>query len=266
MQTIGYLGPDGSYSHLAAKKLMPCAFLRAYIGFPQVFQSLISGETDAIAVPIENTLNGGVLQNLDLLQSTEGVCAVKKLTVKIDHRLATLKGADGSKIKRVYSHSQALDQCAKYLAENFPSAQLLPVQSTSASLDMIKTEEDAGIAGAHNLREGLVLSDKNIADVDNNFTHFLLVTRGEVPKETKSEHIFFSVTLNNRSGALFSLLQVVAAHELNMTKIESRPIKNAPDEYRFFIEVEGDYSADGVKNALEAIKKASNSFKLLGCY
>ena len=266
MQTIGYLGPEGSYSQLAAHRMCPEAKLCAYTGFPQVFQSLVSGSSDAIAVPIENTLNGGVLQNLDLLQSTEGVCAVRKLTVKIDHRLVTLKGADADKIKRIYSHGQALEQCAKYLAENFPSARLVPVQSTSASLDMIKTEEDAGIAGAHNVRDGLVLSDKNIADADNNFTHFLLVKRGEVPPETQSEHIFFCVTLDNRSGTLLSLLQVVSGHALNMTKIQSRPVKNAPDEYRFFIEVEGDYSADAVKNALEAIKKASNSFKLLGCY
>lgn len=266
MQKIGYLGPEGSYSQLAAHRTCPDAKLCAYTGFPQVFQSLVDGETDAIAVPIENTLNGGVLQNLDLLQSTEGVCAVRKLTVKIDHRLVTLKGADAAEIKRVYSHSQALEQCAKYLAENFPSAQLVPVQSTSASLDMVKTEEDAGIAGAHNVREGLVLSDKNIADADNNFTHFLLLKRGEVPHDMKSEHIFFSVTLNNRSGALFSLLQVVSEHNLNMTKIESRPVKQAPDEYRFFIETEGDYSADAVKSALEDIKNAANSFKLLGCY
>lgn len=266
MQTIGYLGPEGSYSHLAAHRMCLEAKLCAYTGFPQVFQSLVSGSSDAIAVPIENTLNGGVLQNLDLLQSTEGVYAARKLSVKIDHRLATLKGADADKIKRIYSHSQALEQCSGYLAKRFPDARLFPVQSTSASLDMIKTEEDAGIAGAHNVREGLVLSDENIADADNNFTHFLLIKRGEVPPQTKSGHIFFCVTLDNRSGTLFSLLQVVSAHALNMTKIESRPIKNAPDEYRFFIEVEGDYSADAVKNALEAIKKASNSFKLLGCY
>ncbi len=265
MQT-GYLGPEGSYSHIAAKKMRPDGNFRPYESFPLVFSSLVSGQSDFIVIPIENTLNGGVLQNLDLLQSTDGVCAVEKCTVKIEHRLATLKGAKSGNIKRIYSHSQALEQCADYLFKNFPSARLIPVQSTSASLEMLKTEEDAGIVGAHSVRQGITLSENNIADEDSNFTHFLLIKRGEVEKSKSSRYVFFSVTLDNRSGALLALLQVVSEHNLNMTKIESRPIKNAPDEYRFFIEAEGDYSADAVKDAIEAIKRASNSFKLLGCY
>lgn len=266
MEKIGYLGPEGSYSRIAAEKIKPNAELLAYGSFPQVFASLISGATDGIVVPIENTLNGGVLQNIDLLQSTEGAFATKECVIKIDHRLATLKGADVKKIKRIYSHPQALEQCARFLSENFPSARLIPVASTSASLENIKTEEDAGIAGAHTEREGLVLSENNIADEDSNFTHFLLIKRTRIAEDDISRKIYFSVTCANRSGALLNLLSRISHHGLNMTKIESRPVKNVPDEYRFFIEIEGDYSQKTVKAALSDIENTANSFKLLGCY
>lgn len=266
MENIGYLGPEGSYSSIAAAQMKPDAKLCAYQSFPKVFLSLISKQTDAIVVPIENTLNGGVLQNIDLLQSTDGIYATEECVIKIDHRLAFLKGADKSRIKRIYSHSQALEQCAKYLSENFPSATLVPTESTAASLEKIQTEEDAGIVGSHTKKEGIVLSESNIADEDSNFTHFLLIRRAKISDNAHSRKIYFSVTCANRSGALIELLACVSKYGLNMTRIESRPIKNAPDEYRFFLEIEGDYSDRNVKNALSEIENAANSFKLLGCY
>lgn len=265
MELIGYLGPEGSYSHIAAKSMRPEAVLKAYSGFPQVFSSLFS-ETDGIVVPIENSLNGGVMQNIDLLQSTDGVHAVEEVRIKIDHRLVTLDGADLKDIKTIYSHSQALEQCSKYLAENFPKARLVSVNSTAASLEMVKEKCDAAVAGAHVKRAGLTVSQDNIADEHNNFTRFLLVKRGEIPENSPSRKIYFSVTCPNRSGALLSLLGEIARLKFNMTKIESRPVKDVPDEYRFFIEVEGDYSKKSVKLALNEVRAAANSFKLLGCY
>ena len=171
MEKIGYLGPEGSYSNVAALKMCPSAELYAYPSFPRVMASLTTGHTDGIVLPIENSINGGVLQNMDLLQSADGVCAVREAVIKIDHRLATLKGADVKKITRVYSHPQALEQCAVYLAENFPFAELIPVRSTSAGIACISCDTDAGIVGAHVVNENLWLSEKNIADEDNNYTH-----------------------------------------------------------------------------------------------
>lgn len=266
MEKIGYLGPEGSYSSLAAARLRPNAVLKDYQSFPLVFASLVNGETDGIAVPIENSLNGGVLQNMDLLQATDGVYAAAETTIKIDHRLAYLKGADLRGITRIYSHSQALAQCADFLYENFPSASLIHTPSTAASLSMVKTLSDACIVGAHTEKEGFELSSENIADADNNHTRFLLIKRGEVPENARSQRIYFSVTSLNKSGALLSLLQIVSDHGLNMTKIESRPVKTAAEEYRFFIEIEGDYSSQEVKDALAHVRSSAKSFKLLGAY
>ncbi|MDE6597904.1 MAG: hypothetical protein K2K60_04625 [Clostridia bacterium] len=266
MEKTGYLGPEGSYSHIAAQTMRTDDKLLSYASFPLVFSALAAGEVDSIVIPIENTLNGGVLQNIDLLQSTQNILAVDEKRIKIDHRLATLNGSDIKNIKRVYSHKQALGQCAKYLAENLPNAKLIETPSTAASLNLLQTKEDACIVGAHTKVEGITLSDKNVADEDNNFTHFLRIVRGAAKEGMQSKRVYFSVTCNNRSGALLSLLQPIYAHGLNMTKIESRPIKDRPDEYVFFIEAEGNYSSPEMQGAISEIKKVANSFKILGCY
>lgn len=263
---IGYLGPVGSYSGLAAEKAFPEAELLPYQSFQSVFQSLKSFETDGIAIPIENSLNGGVLQNMDLLQSADGVYAEREISVKIDHRLAYKTGADLKKLERVYSHAQALNQCSNYLFKNFPTARLISASSTAASLDMVKDDREACIVGAHIKREGVTLSEECISDFKENFTRFLIVKRGSVPERSASRRIYFSVVALNKSGALFKLLQIIYLHGLNMTKIESRPAKTGNEEYRFFIEIEGDYSKDEVKNALADVENSSLSFKLLGAY
>ena len=262
----GYLGPEGSYSYLAAKKMTPQGVLTAYDSFPLVFRALVSGEADCIVIPIENSLNGEVTQNIDLLQSTPDIIAVEECTVKIEHRLATLKGADITGIKRIYSHRQALDQCAEYLFKNFPLAELVAAPSTSASLEMVKTEEDACIVGAHTKREGIALSDESISDYPENSTHFLKVVRGSADENRHTGKIYFSVTCPNVSGGLIKLLQRVAAHGMNMTKLQSRPVKEAVDEFRFFIEIECDYSKPDIKRAVEDIRGSALSFKLLGTY
>lgn len=261
-----YLGPEGSYSHLAATKMTPAAALFACANFRAVIKAVESGDCDCAVIPIENTLNGGVLQNIDLLQAAEGLVAVEETTLQLDHRLATLTGAKYSGISRIYSHEQPLAQCAEYLARNFPEAQLIATPSTAASLDLVKSFSDAAIVGAHVKREGIILSDGNIADGKNNFTHFLLIKRGSLDAGKRSSKIYFSVTCTHRAGALLDILEPMRAGGLNMTKIQSRPIKDKAGEYRFFIEVEGDYAESSVKNVLDWVKNSTNSFKLLGAY
>lgn len=262
----GYLGPEGSYSYLAAKKMTPEGVLKAFDSFPLVFRALTDGEVDCIVIPIENSLNGEVTQNIDLMQSTPDIIAVEECAIKIEHRLATLKGADIKGIKRIYSHRQAIEQCAEYIFENFPLAELIPAPSTSASLEMLKTGEDACIVGAHTKRAGIVLSENSISDYPENSTRFLKVVRGGADGNGRTAKIYFSVTCPNVSGGLIKLLQRVAEHGMNMTKLQSRPVKEAVDEFRFFIEIECDYSKPETKRAVADIEGAALSFKLLGTY
>ncbi|MDE7163552.1 MAG: ACT domain-containing protein [Clostridia bacterium] len=263
---VGYLGPDGTYSFLAAKKLCPQADLTAYSSFFVVFKALEDGVVNGIVVPVENTVNGAVTQVLDLLQESENICATAACAVKVDHRLATCEGADLSKIERVYSHSQALAQCSRFLVNNLPQAKLIETSSTAESLDKIKSAEDAGIVGSHCQRKSVALSDYSVSDEEKNYTQFLYARKGAPADDAFSDRIFFSVTCRHRVGALVELLSILRESSINMTEIESRPIKNRTGEFRFFIEVEGNYADPGIKRALKKIETEANSYKLLGCY
>ena len=122
VEKVACLGPEGSYSELAAKVMRPKSRVLLCEDFPSVFAALTSGEADCAVVPIENTIQGGVLQNLDLMQKSADLYAVKEYILPIDHRLAMREGASLSDIKKVFSHQQALSQCSDFLNEKLPMA------------------------------------------------------------------------------------------------------------------------------------------------
>lgn len=266
MDKVAYLGPEGSYSGIAAERFRPQAEYLGYSSFSLVIKALKEGECNLAVLPIENSLNGGVNQNIDLLQSTDGLIAFEELSVEIDHRLAIRSGADMTKIERIFSHRQALEQCGEYLFKHFPGAKLMGAPSTAAGLDMLESDTDACIVGAHTKREGITLLPYNIADEKANFTRFLLIKNGGVEDCNPSQKVYFSATCKHRPGELLGLLSIVAEGGLNMTRIESRPIKDKPGDYRFFIEVEGDCFSESVQDVLGKVEKASDSFKILGAY
>ena len=192
---IAFLGPEGSYSHVAAQMFLEtetsgknggCNFDECipFRNLTEVVEAVQARRVEAAVLPIENSLQGGVLQAMDLLQAAENVYAVKEIVIRVDHRLVYKKGVEFSQIGRVYSHKQALAQCTEFLQKQMPFAALRETESTGFGL--AKAVEDASgksaaIVGAHtkNLRDGFVMSEASIADEKNNFTHFLLVKKGE---------------------------------------------------------------------------------------
>ena len=279
---IAFLGPEGSYSHLAAKLFLQteanpnkrvgewdeCVPFR---NFPEVLDAVSTGKVDAAAIPIENSLQGGVSQNLDLLWDADDLYAMKEKVVQIEHRLVYKEGMSFSQIGRVYSHRQALDQCANFLIREMPFAALRETESTGFGLSRAMEDEtgkSAAIVGAHteNLRAGFVMGSECISDEKNNFTHFLLIKKGAACLPKNSEKIFFSVVGPHRPGGLLGLLQVISQYGVNMTKIESRPVKNRPGDYRFFIEAEADIGSNETKAMLAAIEERALEWKLLGAY
>lgn len=264
MVRVSCLGPTGSYSELAAKKFSPCGEIVLCRDFKEVIEKLENGETDHAVIPIENSIQGGVLKNLDLLEQSE-VFADRELVLPIDHRLAVKKGTALDQIKRVYSHEQAIGQCGEYLRARLPEAQCIFTSSTAESLSKIDGES-AGIIGSHIQAEGIVLSSENIADEKKNFTRFLRLTRRGNQLETHSCMIFLCAVCKHKPGTLLSLLNVFAECGHNLTRIESRPIKNVFGEYRFFIELEGDIADRGVKEMLEHARAECKQFRILGAY
>ena len=265
MERIGCLGPAGSYSEAAVKKMCPESEAVLCRSFSESVALLCGGEVSAVVLPIENTIQGGVRQNLDLLQSAEELYAVAEYLLPIDHRLARKAGVKDGEISRVFSHEQALAQCSEYLRQHFPNADLVSTLSTAESLSLLDGHS-AGIVGSHVRADGIILSEENISDEKRNFTHFLLVKRGKenIPEHTSK--IFVCAVLAHRSGSLCEFLRTVASFGLNLTKIESRPIKDIPGEYRFFIEFEGDYASGKIQSALHQAEKDCRSLRLLGAY
>ena len=279
---IAFLGPEGSYSHLAAKEFLKteatggqptvnwdeCVPFR---NFPEVLSAVENGRVDAAAIPIENSLQGGVSQNLDLLQAATELYAVKELIIRIEHRLVYKEGTPLSQIGRIYSHRQALDQCAGFLSKEMPFAAMRETESTGFGIARAMEDEtgkSAAIAGAHteNLRSGFVLGKACISDEVNNFTQFLLIKKGKDNLPQNSQKLFFSIVGPHRPGGLLGLLEVIAHYGVNMTKIESRPVKDRPGEYRFFIEAEFGASKEEAENMLSAIRENALECKLLGAY
>ena len=258
------LGPAGSYSELAAHTLCPQAHILFFPTFPAVFDALEEGRADAAVIPIENSIHGGVLQNLDLLEVRAAV-AVAEVRLRIDHRLATRQGVRLSEITRVYSHEQAIGQCARFLDEYLPHAERIFTDSTAKSLALLD-EHSAGIVGAHTRAEGVCLSPENIADEKNNFTQFFLLRRRTDGMPERGKTVFFAAVCEHRPGSLLGLLTCFAARGINLTRIESRPIPSVPGEYRFFIEIDGDISSPCVREALAQARSACRTFRILGVY
>lgn len=267
---ISYLGPDGSYSSVAAEKLLPEGFEKAR-GLPcksfySVVQALLGGDAEFAVLPVENTLQGAVTQNLDLLYAHPELVAVREYVMKIDHRLIAKEGTKLSEIRRLYSHEQAILQCGRFISRELPQAEIVYTDSTMQSVSRIRGVGDAGIVGSHVRAEGLAFIGENIADEPKNFTHFLLIVKGEERLPAHSSLVYFAATCSHEPGALLKMLQILSVYDLNMTKIESRPIKNSPGEYCFFIEFKGDIAEKNVRFALNRLSEYTKNFKLLGCY
>lgn len=265
---IGCLGPKGSYSCLAVKELSPEAEVITYVNFPSVVRAILSGEVDEAVLPIENTLQGGVLQNMDLLAIEKDLFAVKEYALPIDHRLVYKSGTKVEDITRVYSHAQAIGQCSVFLSETLKKAKAIPVESTTKGLSMIETATDSAIVGGHLVKDlkGFDVYPEPVADEKVNFTRFFLVKKGRENLLGHSKKIYFMAELPDRPGALYALLGVIERHGLNMNKIESRPIKDRVGEYRFFIEIEGDHASKEIKDVLFVIERECAGFKLIGAY
>ncbi len=262
---VSCLGPEGSYSELAAKKFFDgnSEILLAR-NFSDVVEKLVCGEADTAVIPIENSIRGGVLQNLDLLERCD-VFAVEESVLPIDHRLAMKKGVSFSDIKRIYSHEQAIGQCLGFLNRCLPRAQCIFTASTAESLKKIDSES-AGIVGAHVKAGGIVLSRENIADEKKNYTRFLRLVRGCEQPKAHSKMIFLCAVCEHQPGSLLHLLQIFARYGRNLTRIESRPMKGVFGEYRFFIELEGDILDAEIQEMLEAARSDCRQFRVLGAY
>jgi len=273
---IAFQGERGAFSQEAARKLagpnvnaMPC------VRFEELFQNLKEGRASGAIVPIENTLAGSVHENYDHLVSYE-LPIVAETSVRIVHNLMAPKGVPFSRIRRVYSHPVALNQCLDFFAAN-PQIERIPFYDTAGSVKMVMEEgltDAGGIASAVAAEiYGARILRRSIESDRQNFTRFFLLRTPEYARRHpvdapphgvwKTSLVF---TTKNVPGALFRALSAFALRDLSLTKIESRPLRGKPWEYLFYLDFLGRADTPNAQNALNHLREIADFMRVLGCY
>lgn len=263
---VGYLGPEGTFTHEASlQHFGGSAELKPESSLTDIFRSVEQGELDYGVVPVENSLEGVVSETLDLLLETPlKICA--EIVLPISHSLFSPK-KELNEIRKVFSHPIALAQCRRWLAESLPNAVRISTESTAAAVQRIlKEKASAAIAGplAGKIHQMEPLY-QNIQDRSDDFTRFLVLGREEAVR-TKNDKTTLILSLKNRPGALWKVLQPFAKRRINLTKIESRPAKDEPWSYLFFIDCEGNAQDPPLSKALEEVEEFCRFVKRLGSY
>ena len=263
---VAYLGPEWTYSHLAALSLY--GHSARYLASPSmedVFDNLLKAKAHVAVVPIENSLQGGVGHTLDLLYERD-VNVVRECYLEIAHYLCSNSDAIED-VKRLYGHPQALEQCRRWIFENLRQAELFECSSSAqAALLASKDASTAAICNLHTaLQHGLRALAERIEDHPENTTRFFVLGNHFNPQTGKDKtSILFAIA--DQPGALHSALKGFARFKVNLTRIESRPNPILPWKDLFFVDVEGHFDNGPLKEALAYLKRHTIYLKVLGSY
>ncbi len=263
--TIAFLGPVTTYTHQAAMakfgqsvRYTPCETLAA------VFEEVEKGNAHYGVVPVENSIEGGVLPTQDRLTHTS-LKIVAEIYLPIRHCLIVRPGV--TRPTRVFSNPQALGQCRDWLARHLPAAEILPARSTAGATEMVLKDAEAAAIASRLAAEhfGLEVLFENIQDTAGNTTRFLVLGQQSGPPSGQDKtSIFFGV--RHKALALFQALEPLYKAGLNLTKIESRPSRYRAWEYTFFVDLEGHIGDPAVRAALDDVAAHCVEFTVLGSY
>jgi len=268
---VAFQGEPGAFSEAAAIQLLGHSITTVpRTTFETTFAAINDGSADALLVPVENTLAGSVVRVFDLLLESE-LQIIAETILPIEHHLIGCPGATLADLRAVASHPMALAQCEHLFAAH-PSWKRVPAEDTAGSVREVLARQDktfAAIAGqrAADHYGGVVLA-ASIQDNAENFTRFvLLVPASEAAALAvgNAHKMSLAMRLAHRPGALLASLEPFARHEVNLLKIESRPIHGRPWEYQFFLDVESDKPGK-LEEALSELRKATAEVHVLGRY
>ena len=266
---IGFLGPEGTFTQTAVFKHFGHS-VRAlpFHTIDEVFQEVECGAADFGVVPIENSTEGSVNNTLDMFL-TSPLKIAGEIELKIEqHLMSRMAGLD--KIERICAHEQSLAQCRGWLREYLPHVELIGMSSNAAGARRARDEEGTAAIGpevAADVYE-LTVMVNNVEDRPDNATRFLVVGRELLAASGDDKTTILVSTSDTAGGAgvLHHLLQPLADHSVNMTRIESRPSQRKNWDYVFFIDMEGHADEPPVSDALAGLKKNSSLFRVLGAY
>ena len=263
---IAIQGEAGSFSHQAARQMVPDCRIVPCARSVEVFDRVERGSVQAAVIPIENSLAGSVAEHFDLLLGRE-VFIQREFRLRIIHNLLALPGVKLGDLRKVLSHPVALEQCRDFFRQN-PQIEPVPFYDTAGGVKHVmerKLTDSAGIAGtqAASVYRAKILKS-GIEDDKRNYTRFFLIRRQRkiLPRANKTSIVF---GVKNVAGALFKALSVFALRDITLSKIESRPVKGKPWEYVFYVDfLRGQDEA--AANALRHLAEIADPLKVLGIY
>lgn len=265
---IVFPGTEGAYTQAAMKQYFGSEINSFHVQtFRDAVDAIEEGAADFAVLPIENSSAGAVNEVYDLLVEFENYI-VGEIVLPINHVLAGLKGTDIETIRRVYSHPQGLMQCTKFLSLH-RDWQQISVANTAIAAEKVLEDKDpskAAICSAYAAEvHGLEVLKSHLNHNSNNSTRFIVITNQKIfLKDAQKISICFEVP--HESGSLYHLLSHFIYNDLNMSKIESRPVEGRTWEYRFFVDFDGNLSDGAVKNALRGLREEARNLKILGNY
>lgn len=265
---VAFQGERGSFSEEAVYKLLgrdirvlPCET------FTAIFASVTHGPANYCLVPIENTLAGSIYENFDLLLANK-LHIVGEVSLRIIHNLIAMPGTRRKDVRRVYSHPVALAQCSQFFSKN-PKVERITYYDTAGSVKMLAETSPPGAAAiasriAAEFYHARILAT-HLEDHSENFTRFLLLSKtARVSPQANKVSIVFSTP--NLPGALYKCLSVFALRDIDLTKMESRPLRGRPWEYFFYLDFIGNVKEERCKKALAHLGEVANFLRVLGCY
>ena len=269
MSTYAYLGPVGTFTEAALKKITSAKDSRVpYANVTAALDAVRNGDADFALVPIENSVEGVVARTLDELATGDPLVVAGEVTLPVSFALM-VKG-DTKEILRIATHPHAEAQCRTYIATNYPHAEVIATNSTAAAAEALNRGEfDAAIAAAVAAdRYGLAILAESIGDNNGAVTRFVLVSKpGEITDSTGHDRTSLAIFIGtDHAGALLEILTEFATRNVNLTFIQSRPTGKELGDYHFIVDAEGHISDANVSQAVARLREICEEIRFLGSY
>lgn len=267
-KTAAFIGEYGAYSHKASlgyfgEEITPVPMNT----FKDIFSAVQKGDCQYGVVPLENSLSGSIHENYDLLQEFN-LKIIGEITIRVKHALIAHKNSSKQDIKKILAPPPALSQCKNYL-DQYPDIELVPVTATSSAVKQVKDLDDTSVAAIASGMAAQVFKmnilEESIEDNPRNYTRFAIIAVKEKGnrKANKSSIIF---STGNKPGSLFEVLKIFSDHQINMVKLESRPMLGKPWEYMFYVDIEADIKHESMTTVLSQLNEKSENLRILGRY
>lgn len=261
-------GVEGAYSQLAADKIFGNNENIVYLqNFEGVFAAVDSGMCKYGVLPIENSTAGSVNRIYDLMMK-HNFYIVKSMRLKVEHNLLVKNGVNAEDIEEIFSHEQAISQCAEFL-KGFPNAKVTVVENTAVAAKMVAASERKGVAAISSKNcaglYGLKILKSAIQDKDNNFTRFICISK-ELEIYPGSDRTSIMMAVNHKPGELYKILSRFYALGINLTKLESRPMPERNFEFMFYFDLETSIYSDEFMQIISDLSASCEQFKYLGSY